>query len=286
PPTISGAADRAANGNNWYKDNVTISFICADALSGVSTCPAPVILEEGGNQSATGMATDFAGNQASTTVSGINIDKTPPLLIALPATGPSANGWYNNDVIMHWTCSDPTLADGSDGSGIDGACPTDSTITGEGDTLSATASVSDKAGNSTTAASPVVKIDRTAPSTDISAPSAWTNSNVLVTLTPTDNLSGVAATYYSLDGNPQQTGTSVPITTEGTHTLAYWSVDLAGNEENHKTATIKIDKTAPTITDSQSPAVNAHGWNMTDVTVSFTCSDLNLADGTLGSGIA
>src|SRR5436305_1674485 len=37
--------------------------------------------------------------------------------------------------------------------------------------------------------------------------------------------------------------------------------------------TVKLDKTAPTITGSRSPAANANGWNNTDVTVSFSCSD-------------
>ena len=40
-PTIAGAPDRAANGNGWYDADVTVSFACADALSGVASCCAP-----------------------------------------------------------------------------------------------------------------------------------------------------------------------------------------------------------------------------------------------------
>ena len=63
------------------------------------------------------------------------------------------------------------------------------------------------------------------------------------------------------------------ISGEGVHTLSYWSVDNAGNEEAHSTITVRIDKTAPTITHTQSPLPNADGWNNTDVTVTFDCAD-------------
>src|SRR6185437_8428302 len=203
----------------------------------------------------------------STTVSGINIDKTPPTLSAAPTTSPNGAKWYNGDVTIHWTCDDVI-------SGIPtGACPADSTITGEGANLSTTATVSDNADNSTTATSPTVKIDRTPPHTLATAPAGWQNSDVVVTLTPSDNMSGVKATYYTVDGENQRTGTSVPISAEGTHVISFWSVDNADNAEIPQSVTVLIDKTPPTISDSKDPAPNAHGWNKTDVTVSFHCDD-------------
>src|SRR5205823_6247310 len=36
---------------------------------------------------------------------------------------------------------------------------------------------------------------------------------------------------------------------------------------------VRLDKSAPTITGSRSPSANSNGWNNSDVTVSFTCSD-------------
>ena len=50
------------------------------------------------------------------------------------------------------------------------------------------------------------------------------------------------------------------------HTISYWSVDNAGNKEGSRPP-VKLDLSAPTITPSQSPAQNAHGWNNTDVSV-------------------
>ena len=81
PPTINGSRTPPPNANGWSNTNVIISFQCADSLSGLATGspPAPTTLSsEGAGQSATGTCTDVAGNSASATVNGINIDKTPP----------------------------------------------------------------------------------------------------------------------------------------------------------------------------------------------------------------
>jgi hypothetical protein len=66
-----------------------------------------------------------------------------------------------------------------------------------------------------------------------------------------DDLSGVAETFYRINSGPVKRvsvdGHPV-ISTEGSNnTLEYWSVDNAGNEEPHKLLTgIKLDKTPPT----------------------------------------
>ncbi len=267
-PTITGSRSPAANANGWNNTDVTVTFTCNDGLSGIKSCSGTTTLSgEGANQSVTGTAVDNANNSATATVGGINIDKTAPTLTGAPTTSPNAAGWYRSNVTVHWTCSDGL-------SGLDGACPADSTISGEGTGLTVTASVSDKAGNTSTAtSSPPVNIDKTPPNTTAVAPTGWNNSDVTITLTASDGLSGVAATYYRLNGGTPQTGGSVAISSEGTHTLEFWSVDQAGNEEPHKTVQVKIDKTPPTITHTQSPAANANGWNNTNVTVTFTCND-------------
>ncbi|GAA2018494.1 hypothetical protein GCM10009740_02900 [Terrabacter terrae] len=274
-PTITGKADRDPNNNGWYAGNVTISYACKDALSGIADCSSPVTLGEGKAQTAKGTATDDAGNTADATVRGINVDKSAPTLSGVPTTDPNGAHWYKSDVTVHWTAADTMSGIGA------GAAPSDSVITGEGEGLTASASVSDLAGNSTSATSAPVKIDRHAPSTTVSDVSDWSNSAVTVKLTAGDNLSGVAATYYQLDNDPAATGTSVTIDTEGLHTLQVWSVDVAGNVEAQKNIVVKIDTTAPSISHTQSPEANKAGWNNSDVTVTFTCTD-----NTGGSGIA
>ena len=88
-----------------------------------------------------------------------------------------------------------------------------------------------------------------------------------------DNLSGVAVTHYQLDDEPVADGKSLRIDTAGVHSLQVWSVDRAGNVEPQQNVTVKIDRTAPGITHTQSPDANARGWNRTDVTVTFHCTD-------------
>ncbi|HEX5433640.1 MAG TPA: hypothetical protein VFY05_05340, partial [Candidatus Angelobacter sp.] len=88
PPTITASASPAANAAGWNNMDVTVTFSCADALSGIGFCsPAALVSTEGANQIVSGTATDNAGNTASTQVS-LNIDKTAPVLnIASPADG-------------------------------------------------------------------------------------------------------------------------------------------------------------------------------------------------------
>lgn len=77
----------------------------------------------------------------------------------------------------------------------------------EGAALSASASVSDKAGNSAIATVGGTKIDKTVPtvSTTLSGTAGqngWYTSAVTATVTGSDSLSGVATTSYSVDGGP------------------------------------------------------------------------------------
>lgn len=102
PPTIAGAPDRSPDVNGWYTEPVTVRFTCADSQSGVASCAAPVLLgDEGRDQSATGAGVDRAGNRATTTVSGIDIDFTAPTttvdtpyasVVARPATPGAITG--------------------------------------------------------------------------------------------------------------------------------------------------------------------------------------------------
>jgi hypothetical protein len=78
PPTITGSASPAANARGWNNSAVTVSFDCTDLTSGIAGCTAQQILGEGANQAANGTATDNVGNTAATSVTGINIDLTPP----------------------------------------------------------------------------------------------------------------------------------------------------------------------------------------------------------------
>lgn len=265
-PTITGAPDRAANEAGWYRDPVTVTFEGADALSGIDTVTGPQQLGEGADQKADGTATDNAGNSASTSVAGINVDMTAPTLSAAPKADPNMNDWFNTDVTLEWEASDAL-------SGLAGDVPADAVLSAEGEGQTVSASIADIAGNTTHATSAPIRIDRTAPLTQVSAPTGWVNGSATVTFTATDALSGVSSTHYRLDGGPDTIGSEVTLTSEGTHTIDYFSGDRAGNREEARRVTVQIDRSKPTISHTLDPKANANGWNNADVTVTFTCDD-------------
>lgn len=110
-----------------------------------------------------------------------------------------------------------------------------------------------------------VLIDSGPPVTTSNAPSGWSTSTVNVSLTATDTGSGVAYTRYKLDAAAVATYTApIPVSTDGTHTLQYWSVDQRGNVESTKTATVRVDKTAPTVpSDLSASSVSTSSVEMT-----------------------
>jgi hypothetical protein len=81
----------------------------------------------------------------------------------------------------------------------------------------------------------------------------WYNgTTVYLGLTATDSggslpASGVYQSYYNIDNTGTQTYSGrVPITTIGTHTVSFYSVDVSGNTETTKTLTVKLDNVTPT----------------------------------------
>lgn len=112
---------------------------------------------------------------------------------------------------------------------------------------------SDVAGNVSPVATVSVGRDATAPLTAASfAPgndAGWSSDAVPVVLTASDAGSGVISTEYSVEGGAwlPYDGASVTVSGDGVHTIEFRSTDAAGNVEETKAATIKIDGTLPTI---------------------------------------
>jgi PKD repeat protein len=96
--------------------------------------------------------------------------------------------------------------------------------------------------------------DTTAPVTTAQA-DEQPDGSVRVTLNATDEEggSGVARTSYRLDGGGESTPYSEPFTVSapGDHTVEYWSVDAAGNEEAAKSIEFTIEEP----TDPDAPSV-------------------------------
>jgi photosystem II stability/assembly factor-like uncharacterized protein len=76
--------------------------------------------------------------------------------------------------------------------------------------------------------------------------SVWCNSSQTVTLYAGDAGSGIAATYYTVDGGLQQTyQTPFLVSAPGSHRITHWSLDWAGNLEAKHTGYVNIDTARP-----------------------------------------
>lgn len=94
----------------------------------------------------------------------------------------------------------------------------------------------------------------------------WYKTAPTVTLSASDNCSGVSATEYSTDGGAtwQPYNAAFVFSTEGTTRILYRSTDRATNSETSQSVTLKIDTSAPSLILSATPSVI---WPITGETV-------------------
>jgi parallel beta-helix repeat protein len=120
-------------------------------------------------------------------------------------------------------------------------------------------------------------LDMSPPTTTHDYNGLWHTENFTITLTATDDVSGVAETYYRINNGLLQniSAHGQPLITEenADNKLEYWSVDNSGKEESpHNILTgIKLDKTPP----SGSIIINNDDANTTtqSVTLNLWASD-------------
>jgi hypothetical protein len=244
-PTVTATVSSPPNADGWYKQPVTVSFTCADALSGIADCPDPVTINtDGANQNVTGTAVDRAGN-IRTAVATVSMDRTAPTITAIVSQASNGGGWNNADVTVTFQCADALAGVAS--------CPQPVTLTEDGANQEVTGTALDRAGNSTTT-SVTVSIDKSKPFIVASRTAAnsygWNNTNVTVTYTCTDAVSGIAScsdpAAVSAEGAAQsRTGTAV---------------NHAGLTATATVDDINIDRTPPSVTASVVGTKNAAGW--------------------------
>jgi hypothetical protein len=202
-------------------------------------------------------------------------DSVPPTISA--STNPNTSGtvWVNKPVVVTLTASDPG---GSEASGIKktyyaietGSCYPGSlspcTAYSGPFTMSAQGQnyvyyfTEDNAGNFSSEPYIWVSIDTTKPVTTATLNGTLNGSNyqnsAQVTLTASDNLSGVASTLYQVDGGSWITYSGAfTVSKNGLNTVRYYSTDNAGNVESPKTVSFGITDTTTTgLTSSLNPA--------------------------------
>jgi len=157
-PAVLASAAPSPNANGWNNSPVVVTFTATDGLSGVapgSISPPKTLSSDGAGQSAAGHATDRAGNAGAATLSGINIDRTPPTISVSLSPHPNAAGWNTGPVTAHFTCGDAL-------SGVS-VCPLDQIISMNGTNLTVSGMATDRAGNTASVTSAPFNIFQTGP---------------------------------------------------------------------------------------------------------------------------
>jgi Putative Ig domain len=247
----------------WTNQAVTVNFVCTPVTGvGVSNVsPSVTVSNEGANQFVAGTCTDQAGGRATVNAGPINVDRTPPQVVPLNRPPANANGWYNTDVTITWSCVDQL-------SGPRQASVA-RTVSADGANQLVTGTCTDQAGN-TASANTTVNVDKSPPAiTAQVSPAApangWYHGPVSVAFNCTDSVSGVAAGY-------PQGNTTVSADTAGAQVTGTCR-DLAGNSATAATAAIRIDNTPPVLQLASISPVNAAGWSNGPVTVTWNCTD-------------
>ncbi|RFU60941.1 Ig-like domain repeat protein [Bacillus sp. V59.32b] len=276
PVTESNATD------TWSNENVAVALTATDAHSGVAKTyysidgseyqeGTSLMVEKEGASQVSYYSVDEAGNKEEVRTIEVNMDKTAPVTESnVPDT------WGNDEIAVTLTATDTGSGVAKTYYSVNGSDYLEGTsFTVEKEAVNEITYYSiDVAGNKEEVRTAEVKIDKTAPLTESNVSDTWGNSDVAVTLTATDSGSGVAKTYYSINGSDYQEGTSFTVDKEGENEISYYSIDAAGNKEEARTAEVKIDKTAP-VTESNV----SETWGNSDVTVTLTATDG-------GSGVA
>jgi hypothetical protein len=198
-----------------------------------------------GTQTATCHYTDTGGLAADTASATYTIVDTGNPTIShslVPSGGPNAHGWYNEDVVVSFTCSDS-------GSGIK-SCVGDTTF-GEGAHQTVTGTATDWADNTASDTVSDINVDKTAPSVSLSGgpgSSYYFGSDPAApTCEASDALSGLASCVVSGGG-----------TTVGAHSYTATATDNAGNT---KTETLNYTVLSWNLTGFYSPVDMAGVWN-------------------------
>ncbi len=139
----------------------------------------------------------------------------------------------------------------------------------------------DVAGNSETAHYTQILVlapDNDPPSTTSNVPTGWTKGPFTVRLNTFDAVSGVAETFYSVNGtattvtySQEETQTSYVIEfileDQGEYAIEYYSTDFRGNVSEPTTTTLRLDNAPPVTTDNHKPQYTE------TATIGFTATD-------------
>ena len=259
----------------WTNRSVTLIGYCSDSASGCTSNTITTTVSNNVNSLISpGRVRDKAGNSTLCPSTRVRVDKTAP---SCTSSGGSST-WRKTNLTIRGTCSD------SGGSG----CTGNASKTYSSNTNTTTASpgiVRDAAGNTKTCpANQTVKIDKTAPKcTSSGGSTSWTTGSRTLKGTCSDT-GGSGCT-----GNVTRKFTDETNVTGQSPGTVY---DRAGNSTTcPANQTVKIDKTAPTLTASidngfiGQAQLRENGKGKTYSDINLTPPTINFSYSDSGSGI-
>ncbi|MBT2659658.1 Ig-like domain repeat protein [Bacillus sp. ISL-45] len=244
--------------SDWTNEDVTVILSATDNETGVASTYYSVngsefikgknfTVEDEGVHKVSFYSIDKVGNKEVVKTTEVKIDKTQPEI-----SSDLSDNWATADVVVKLSAADQLSGVAKTYYSIDGndfAEGTAFTVSGDGIHNVKFYSV-DHAGNVEDVQSKPVKIDSQAPVTSSNIEDKWYQDVVTVELPAIDDLSGVAATYYSLDGENYTEGNEIILETDGIYEVSYYSVDNAGNIEETQIQTVNIDSENPVTADN------------------------------------
>jgi hypothetical protein len=205
-------------------------------------------------------ALDNAGNASAMGTCTVGIDASGPATTATGLAADGHSGWQTGPANFSLWATDPNSGVSIVSYTIDGGAlqlflGTPVLVSAEG-SHAVVYWATDAVGNAEAQHTGYVNIDTIAPVTagtglQDSSHEGWTKVSQTVILTTADpgQPSGAGAPvtiYYSLDGGATQTyAAPFGISAAGSHPVAYWSIDAAGNAEAQHTGYINIDTGKP-----------------------------------------
>ncbi len=230
PPAVTGAPDRAPNAQGWYNANVTIDWQSVDPTpsSGTPTDPPDTIASiEGQNHLYTSAQSCDPSNNCATGTLKLSIDKTAPAIAASLPT-PNANGWYDRDILVAYTCGDAL-------SGL-ASCTNPELLTTETNGTTRTGQATDNAGNTSSATTNTIRIDKTLPTITWTGDATYGIADLVeIDCTAADALSGIDVANCPAVSAPAY------LFTPGSNAVSATASDKAGNTRSSTfTFTIQV----------------------------------------------
>ena len=107
-PSVEVRPARDPDANGWYTKPVGVSINGGDGASGLAGCSGGGTYSgpDGGEITLAGTCTDNAGNSGSGSIR-LKYDGSPPAVTAAASRPPDANGWYNHEVQVAFSGTDP-----------------------------------------------------------------------------------------------------------------------------------------------------------------------------------